>query len=278
VATSPQPRLQPEPQVFNQPIRHAQNPIQVLNNRFNESRIENRVVNTNQPEPQPNVMRRSNVVFNTNAQVHNNSAQVHNRPVAVQRVEQVQQNPLSQSTINRNVTVTETRAVTPQPNISFAHNQQSNLANPQQPNINLANHQQLNLAPQPAASQPVSTPPQATFASTQPHFPPQPVQINPISHNQPEKVESKIVFVNGGQARPNGIIPTRNEDSISSITGQIRSNEQISGRFSQIKEESAVDNSTRNFYTNMMTSETASRPETNNYYAAYTNKLYEAGS
>ena len=71
-----------------------------------------------------------------------------------------------------------------------------------------------------------------------------------------------------------------NEESISSITAKtnpVQSNEQINDKFYSSKEEQ-IDNSTRNFYTNMLNGENSRTDNFSSYYANYTSKLYDNGN
>lgn len=60
----------------------------------------------------------------------------------------------------------------------------------------------------------------------------------------------------------------------------MQSNEQLSDKFSILKEE-PIDTSTRNFYTNMMNNNELTSKTGNDYfssyYANYTSKLYDNG-
>jgi hypothetical protein len=110
--------------------------------------------------------------------------------------------------------------------------------------------------------------------------------------NVPEKVESKTVMINNElppkPQTPNEAFTSNgqnvrlrnNEESISSITAKtnaIQSNEQINDKFYSLKEEQ-IDNSTRNFYTNMLNAETSRTENFSSYYANYTSKLYDNGN
>lgn len=110
--------------------------------------------------------------------------------------------------------------------------------------------------------------------------------------NVPERVESKTVMING-EVQPKPQTPNEvfvqndhnvrlrnNEESISSITAKtnaVQSNEHINDKFSSMKEEQ-IDNSTRNFYTNMLNGEASRTENFSSYYANYTSKLYDNGN
>jgi len=121
------------------------------------------------------------------------------------------------------------------------------------------------------------------------------VYVNPPvlpKFNVPKREESKTVMIyNEMPQKPQTLNEAftsnrqnfhlrNNKESISSITAKtnpVQSNEQISDKFYSLKEEQ-IDNSTRNFYTNMLNAETSRTDNFSSYYANYTSKLYDNGN